>query len=199
MHIYEELPMNITGYALAAWLIGFHLWMIVQKKFAKEFLIAFPRNYMWGAVLMGIGMFWFWLLVMPGDEGDSQNFLSMDLGEFEPAKKFLLFVVPAAAYLMITGVKEFLAVRATGLLALMAAAPLLYSSFQDWPTGKILMPLYAYAMLTAGLFMVGMPYILRDVIVWVTKDDKRWFACAGGGLAYGVAVLVCSIFYWGGY
>ena len=44
---------------------------------------------------------------------------SQDLGEFEAMKKFMVIGVPLAAYLMITQVKEFLAVRAAGLLALM--------------------------------------------------------------------------------
>ncbi len=199
MHPYEELPMNIAGYFLAAWLIGFHLWMLVKKKSAKDFLVKFPRNYMWGAVMMGIGMFWFWLLIIPGVDDSPLGYLSMDLGEFNSAKKFLVVLVPVAAYLMISEVRDFLSVRATGLLSLMVSAPLLYSSFQDWPTGKLLIPIYAYAMLTAGLFMVGMPYLLRDLIGWVVKDDKRYFACAGGGLLYGIAVLVCNILYWGGY
>jgi hypothetical protein len=199
MHPYEELPMNIAGFALAAWLIGFHLWMLLKKEKAKDFLVKFPRNFMWGAVMMAVGTFWFWLLIVPGLEKSALGYLSMDIGEFNALKKYLAIAVPVAAYLMITEVKEFLAVRALGLLSLMASAPLLYSCFQDWPTGKLLLPIYAYAMLTAGMFMVGMPYLLRDVIHWVVKDDKRWLACAGGGLVYGVAVLICAIFFWGGY
>lgn len=199
MHLYELIPMNMAGYALAAWLIIFHLWMIVQKEKAKAFLTAFPRHFKWGAVLMAIGMFWFWLLVMPGEEGDPFAFLSMPLGSFDMAKKYLVIVVPVAGYLMITQVREFLAVRAIGLLAIMSAAPLLYSCYLDWPTGKLLLPIYAYAMATLGIFLVGMPYILRDLVNWVKKADARWYACAGGGLVYGIAVLVCSILYWEGY
>jgi len=185
--------MNIAGYALAAWLIGFHLWMLLKSEDSQKFMKRFPRNYMLGAVLMGIGMFWFWLLIVPGGKSP----LEMDLGEFNSAKKALMVLVPVAAYMMITQVREFLAVRATGLLCLMAAAPLLYASFQVWPTGKHLMPIYAYGMLTAGLFFVGMPYLMRDAINWATKTNGRWKALAAGGLGYGVAVLVCSILWWG--
>ena len=68
MHPYEELPMNIVGFCLAAWLIGFHLWMIIKKEIAQEFLTYFPRNYAWGSVLMTIGIIWFWLLIVPFDK-----------------------------------------------------------------------------------------------------------------------------------
>ena len=201
MHPYEELPMNIVGFCLAAWLIGFHLWMIIKKEIAQEFLTYFPRNYAWGSVLMTIGIIWFWLLIVPFDKySHPLGFLGMDLGnEFNGLKRYLLIAVPIAGYLMIAKVKEFLAVRATGLLALMIAAPILYCCFQDWPTGRWLMPVFAYLLLTAGLFMVGMPYLMRDAISWLMKDDKRWYISAFAGLAYGLAVLICSIFYWGGY
>lgn len=199
IHRYELLPMDIAGYALAAWLIIFHLWMLVKKKQAQNFLVKFPRNIPLGSVMLGVGMFWFWLLIVPGMEGNSLGFLAMDLGEFNAAKKYMVIAVPVAAYLMIAYVQEFIAVRALGLLALMSAAPLLYSCFGDWPTGKLLLPIYGYAMLTAGLFMVGSPYLLRDAINWVVKDDKRWIACAASGLIYGIAVLACTILYWKGY
>lgn len=202
LHPYELLPMNIAGYALAAWLIIFHLWMLIKKEQAKAFLVKFPRNIPLGSVLLGIGMLWFWLLIIPGMEGNPLGYLSMYLGEFEAAKKYLLIAVPVAAYLMIVFVQEFIAVRALGLLCLMAAAPLLYSCFGDWPTGKHLLPIYAYGMLISGLFMVGMPFLLRDVINWVVKEDARWISCALAGLLYGAAVLFFAMTSWsanGGY
>lgn len=196
MHPYEKLPMNVVGFILAAWLIGFHLWMLIKKKEAQAFLQAFPRNYLWGAVLMGVGMFWFWLLIIPGVDHTFLGYLAMDLGEFNGAKIYLLALVPAAAYVLITEVKEFLAVRALGLLCLLAAAPMLYSCFQLWPTGKLLLPIYAYAILTAGLFMVSMPYLLRDAIGFACKHEKVWLGGAVGGLLYGIATLICALFFW---
>jgi len=200
MHPYEELPMNIVGYLLAAWLIGFHLWMLIKQKSAKEFLSNFPRNRFLGSILMGVAMFWFWLLIVPLERSNPLGYLSMDLGEFDAAKKFLVVVVPVAAFLMIKEVTEFLAVRALGLLTLLVAAPMLYSCFQDFePTGRVLLPLYAYVILTAGLFMIGMPYLLRDAIAIAIQNKKIWLGGAVAGLIYGVAVLVCSIIFWGGY
>jgi len=199
MHPYELIPMNIAGFALAAWLIGFHLWMLLKEKESIAFMKRLPRNYAWGRVLMIIGMTWFWLLVLPNTgEGKSLSPISMDLGEFNKAKKFLLILVPVAAYLMVTKVREFLAVRAIGLLCLMVAAPLLYASYQRWPSGRTLMPLYAYLMLTAGMFFVGMPFLMRDAVKWASDKPKRWKLGAVGGLVYGIAVLVCSIAFWGG-
>ncbi|MBT8038482.1 MAG: hypothetical protein KJO21_13175 [Verrucomicrobiae bacterium] len=196
MHPYEKIPLNVAGYVLAAWLIGLHLWMLRKPDESKAFLQKLPRNRALAPWLMGVGMLWFWLLVAP----DRLGFLSklqMDLGEFNRAKNIMRILVPIAAVGMIMHVKEFLAVRAMGLLALMAAAPLLYAAYLEPQASRLLVPLFAYVMIFKGLFWVGMPYLMRDTITWVTQTDRRYRAAAFGGLAYGVAVLVCAIFSWG--
>lgn len=195
MHPYEKIPLNTAGYVLAAWLIALHLWMLLKQEDSKKFFIGLPRNRALAPWLMGIGMFWFWLLVAPNGLGPLSK-LQMDLGEFNRAKNLMRILVPIAAAGMIMHVKEFLAVRAIGLLALMAAAPLLYSAYLEPPSSRLLIPIFGYAMIFKGLFWVGMPFLMRDAITWVTKTDARYRAAAFGGLAYGIAVLVCAILWW---
>ncbi|MFT5882242.1 MAG: hypothetical protein ACI9FG_000742 [Crocinitomicaceae bacterium] len=191
MHAYEDIPLNLAGYAIAVWLILLHLWMLVKSDEAMAFLKKFPRNQIAGAILMSIGMTWFWFLIVP-----FKSPIAMDLGEFNGAKKILLIAVPVVAYLMITGVKEFLAVRGLGIVSLMAAAPLLAAAWMEPATGRLLVPIFAYGMLTVGLFCVGMPYLLRDAITWAIASSGRFKALAFGGFAYGIAVLACSILWW---
>ncbi|MGJ8678617.1 MAG: hypothetical protein ACSHX0_13980 [Akkermansiaceae bacterium] len=195
MHPYEKLPLNTVGYILAAWLICLHLWMLLKPVESKNFLIKLPRNSALAPWFMGIGMAWFWLLIAP----DGLGFLSklqMDLGEFNSAKKILRIIVPIAAAGMILHVKEFLTVRAIGVIALMSAAPLLYSSFLEPSITRLLVPIFTYVMIIKGLFWVGMPYTMRDAITWVTKTEARYKSAALGGLIYGIAVLVCAILWW---
>lgn len=195
MHLYEKIPLNTVGYVLAAWLIALHLWMLLKPEESKNFFIKLPRNRTLGPWLMGAGMLWFWLLVAPDGLGPLSK-LQMDLGEFNRAKNIMRILVPIAAAGMILHVKEFLAVRAIGLLALMAAAPLLYAAYLEPPASRLLIPIFAYGMIFKGLFWVGMPFLLRDAITWVTKTDSRYRLASLGGLGYGVAVLVCAILWW---
>ena len=51
-------------------------------------------------------------------------------------------------------------------------------------------------MLTVGLFFVGMPYLMRDGIQWVTASASRFKGLVSLGLLYGVAVLACSILWY---
>ena len=195
MHPYEKISLDMAGYALAAWLIGVHIWMLVKPAESKSFLIKLPRNRAIAPWLIGAGMFWFWLLLAPNGLGPVSK-LQMDLGEFNQAKSLLRIIIPVAAVGMITYVKEFLAVRGLGLLALMAAAPLLYAAYLEPPMSRLLIPIYAYAMILGGLFWVGMPFTLRDLITYVTKTESRFRASALAGLSYGVVVLICAMLWW---
>jgi len=195
MHVYEEIPLNVAGYVLAIWLIALHVWMLRKPEESKAFFIKLPRNSVLGPWIMGFGMAWFWLLIAPDGLGILSK-LNMDLGEFNSAKPILRLLVPIAAAGMIMHVKEFLTVRAIGLVALMAAAPLLYSAYLEPPVSRLLIPLFAYAMIFSGLFFVGMPYTMRDAITWATKTDARYRMLTFVGLGYGVLVLICDLLWW---
>jgi hypothetical protein len=198
MHPYEQLPLFTVGLILAIWLIGVHALMLAKPAMVQGYLKKFPRDQTVGQILLGIGMLWFWLLVAPTGMG-KLSALAMDLGEFNGAKSLLRVLVPVALVLVATSVRDFLAVRALGVVGLMAASPLLESAFLKDPSSRLLVPLYAYAMLTASLFWVGMPYLFRDAVTWATADQKRWTMLSFAGLGYGVATLVCALAFWRAY
>lgn len=198
MHPYQLLSLFTTGLVLAFWLIGLHVLMLVKPAKIQVFLKKFPRNDPLGQVLMGLGLAWFWLLIAPENLG-KLSALSMDLGEFNSAKGLLQIAVPISLILVCRSIRDFLAVRALGLLGLMAAAPLLGAAFLKDPQSRLLVPIFAYGLLTASLFMVGMPYLFRDAVQWVTASQKRWTLLSLAGLAYGVATLGCAFSFWRGY
>jgi hypothetical protein len=198
MHPYQLLSLFTMGLVLAVWLIGIHALMLIKPVMVQSFLKKFPRDQVLGQVLLGIGLAWFWLLIAPSGFGKLSS-LSMDLGEFNSAKKILQLLVPVSLVLVCISVRDFLAVRALGLLGLMAAAPLLGAAFLKDPASRLLVPIFAYAMLSASMFCVGMPYLFRDLVAWVTADQKRWTLLSLVGLGYGVATLVCAFAFWRGY
>lgn len=198
MHPYEHLSLFTVGLILAIWLIGLHAIMLAKPAMMQGFLKKFPRDPMMGQILLGIGLVWFWLLIAPENLG-KLSALAMDLGEFNGAKKILRILVPVTLILVVISVRDFLAVRALGVVGLMVASPLLESAFLKDPSSRLLVPVFAYALLTASLFWVGMPYLFRDAVAWVTADQKRWNACSLAGLCYGLATLVCALAFWRGY
>ncbi|MFD2255438.1 hypothetical protein ACFSSA_02010 [Luteolibacter algae] len=197
-HPYEQIPLFTAGIILALWLIGSHALMIARPALVQGWLKKFPRNPLAGQIILGIGLAWFWLLVAPDNMG-KLSALQMDLGEFNNAKPLLRLLVPAALVAVSISVRDFLAVRALGLLGLMVAAPLLASAFLKDPASRLLIPIFAYALLTKSLFWVGMPYLFRDAVTWATADQSRWRILSFGGLAYGLATLICALAFWRGY
>ena len=198
MHPYEHLSLFTVGLLLGIWLIGVHVLMLAKPAMVQGFLKTFPRNQMIGQVLLVIGMAWFWLLIAPPNMGLISS-LAMDLGEFNGAKPVLRILVPVTAVLVVISVRDFLAVRALGVCGLMVASPLLEAAFLEDPSSRLLVPIYAYALLTASMFWVGMPYLFRDAVTWATAETKRWNLLAGLGLAYGVATMGCAFAFWRGY
>lgn len=198
MHPYQLLSLFTIGLVLAIWLIGIHALMLAKPAMVQGFLKKFPRNDQLGQILMGIGLAWFWLLIAPDNFG-KLSALSMDLGEFNSAKGLLQWAVPVTLILVCRSIRDFLAVRALGLFGLMVAAPLLGAAFLKDPSSRLLVPIFAYAVLTASMFCVGMPFLFRDAVTWVTADQKRWTLLSIAGLGYGVATLVCAFAFWRGF
>jgi hypothetical protein len=198
MHPYQQLPLFATGLVLGFWLITIHALMLAKPAAVQGFLKIFSRNQVIGQILLGLGLAWFWLLIAPSGLGKLSS-LTMDLGEFNGAKRLLQMLVPISLVLVCMSVRDFLAVRALGLLGLMAAAPLLGAAFLKDPSSRLLVPIYTYVMLTASLFFVGMPYLFRDAVTWVTAKRSRWTIFAASGLAYGIATVACAFAFWRGY
>ena len=198
MHPYQQLSLFTVGLILAVCLIGSHALMLARPAMVQAYLKKFPRDQIIGQILLGIGLAWFWLLVAPEGMGVLSS-LSMALGEFNGLKPLLRIAVPVSLILVAISIRDFLAVRALGVVGLMVASPLLESAFLKAPASRLLVPFYAYALLTASMFCVGMPYLFRDLVNWVTADSKRWTMLSLLGLGYGVATLICALAYWRAY
>ena len=200
-HIYQQISLHSAGLVLGLFLVALHALMLAKAEWCQTWLKKLPRHYNAGVYMMGIGMLWFWLLVAPETHGAFSflSKLSMDLGEFRAMKPILQLVVPIAFVGLIMSVREFLFVRGLGLTMLMAAAPLLAAAFLKDPSSRLLVPIYAYGLIILGLYLVGMPYLFRDFVNWVTAKQNRWRASAMGGLVYGILVLASALIFWKGY
>ncbi|MCW1923623.1 hypothetical protein OKA05_13745 [Luteolibacter arcticus] len=198
MHLYERLSLHGTGIALGIWLVVMHAFMLAKPEPVQAFLKKLPRNQQLGQILLAAGLLWFWFLVQaPGKRW--YQFLAMDLGEFNGLKKYLSYLVPLSIVAVGLAVKEFLAVRALGLLGLMVAAPLFEAAFLKAPQSRLLVPAFALVLVIKSLYWVGMPYLFRDSVTWATATPRRWQGLCIAGLAYGVAVLACAFLFWKGF
>jgi hypothetical protein len=102
--------------------------------------------------------------------------------------KFLIMTVVAYVLTLRFGM-EFLSVRALGMLLLLAAEPLLESAWLRPETARLWLVTLVYVWILGGLFLIGTPYILRDLISWVSSSTLRWRMTALAGILYG-AILI---------
>jgi len=159
-------------------LLAAHAFAWFKGRGLQAWLREFPRNREAGVVLTIVAGAWFFFLVK-----------HMDLGDFDTWRPVVLVGTPIAAALAIAFIPDFLAVRALGTCALLAAEPLLESAFLRDEVLRLPLVVLVYVWLLFGMFWVGMPYTLRDQIDWVTASEKRWRAATFAGLAYGALIL----------
>jgi len=128
------IPMKGTGIVLGMGLLFSHLWAYLRPEQSQAFLRAFPRDYVWGVILLTIGFIWSMMIIQ-----------YMDMGEFFHLRRWFLMIVPAGFIGMLVYVREFLSVRALGSLMLLMAGPVLCSAFLQPQTSRLLLPILAYA------------------------------------------------------
>jgi hypothetical protein len=159
-------------------LVSSHLVALFFEGAVRRGLLAFPRSAAAGNVLFCLAALHFGALVA-----------WTDLGEFTPMRPKFLLVTVLAAVLTLRFVREFLAVRALGMLLLLLAEPLLEAAWMRPEAGRLLLVGLVYVWIVSGLFCIGMPYLLRDAVTWVTGARWRWTASVCAGIAYGLLLL----------
>lgn len=180
-----QLSLQTTGLAAGILLLVSHTAALVNADGAMRFAKALPRSRVMAALLLAAAAAWAFVMVR-----------DLDLGEFSRLRSMMLIAIVGGAILSWMYVEEFLAVRALGMLLLLAAEPLLESAILRNESSRILLTLLAYLWATAGLLFVGMPYLLRDILAWFTANPLRWKISCLGGIAYGAALIACATLWW---
>jgi len=179
------VDLRTTGLVVGAALVVAHALAIWRLPECGSWLKTFPRSRPAGTVLILLAGIWSFALIW-----------HMDLGEFVRLRTIMLGAIVAGTFLAWRYVEEFLAVRALGMLALLAAEPVLEAAFLRPEPTRLLLVLLAYAWIVLGLFWVGMPWVLRDQIAWLTAQKLRLQAAAWGGVLYGAVLLLCAVVFW---
>jgi hypothetical protein len=155
---------------------------LLKPNLVRDIARRFPRSHGFAVALLTIDLIWsFWLLA------------TMEMGEFSTFRRPLLIALPIGYLLTLRFVNELLAVRALGILCLLAAEPLLDAAFFRYETSRLLVTVFAYLLIIAGLFWVTMPYLLRDQLQWSTRSAGRCRLLHGVMLLYGAAILAFAV------
>jgi hypothetical protein len=180
--IYSQFPLSHACLLVGFLLLAMGGVALVRPEDVKSWLTAFPRSRPWGFILLGVATAWAWYLID-----------TIDLGEFANWKTRLLILIPIAALLTGRFVDEFLSARALGMVALLAAEPLLESAFQQREASRLFLVVLAYVWIVAAMFWIGTPYVLRDQIRWITSLPLRFRGTAAACAGYGLILLILGL------
>ena len=145
----------------------------------------FPRSRNWGYLLVGIATIWFlW------------NLNQESIADFAAYKPIMLAGFALLGILTCVFVDDFLAVRGLALV-LMLLAKLMVDTARWAPTQwRLVIVVWAYLFVVAGIWFTVSPWRLRDIIQWKTATDHRVRVLSGVRLLFGlfVALLGLTVF-----
>src|SRR5438046_1264272 len=139
------------------------LFGLLGQDLVRKNVVRFPRSRLAGIILLAIDLIWsFWLVS------------TMEMGEFSSFRRPFLIALPIGFFLAIRFVDEFLAVRALGILLLLAAEPLLDAAFFRYETSRLVLTVLAYVLVVLGLTWLVVPYRLPGCMIWCMERTARW-------------------------
>ncbi len=145
----------------------------------------FPRSEPCGYVLMLVGTVWFlWNL-----QGEA-------ISDFSSLKPIMYAGFGLAGVLTCIYVSDFLAVRGLAVVLLLLSKVMLDTQRNidsDW---RIVIAVWAYVWIVAGIWFTISPWRLRDLIHWMTADEHRVRVTSALRLAFAlfVAILGLTVF-----
>jgi len=176
--------LKLVALLLGGLYIVTHSLAFIKPAMASKWLTDFPRNHAAGVVLTLVNVAWAaWLLY------------HLDVGNFHKFRPAIVLLSPVIFYLLITYIDHFLSVRALGCFLLLAACALLKACFLREETSRLFIVVLAYVWIVAGMYFVGAPYLLRNLIQKVTVSHNRLKLACAPGVLYGIMVVILSVFF----
>jgi hypothetical protein len=142
----------------------------------------FPRYTPVGYVLMLVSTFWF--VANVGHEAIA------DFANFKPALYALFVAVGLGACLF---VKDFLAVRGLAVFLMLLAQLMVETARPVETPWRLVITVWAYGCVLAGMWFTVSPWRLRDMIDWATANENRTRLLSGVRAGFGLFVLCLGL------
>ena len=164
-------------------MVLFFALLLIAPGQMRNWLKAFPRSRLAGAILTTVDLVWVELIIRHAS-----------LGRFEHLRPLLyLMVGPVLFVLILLLMRELLAPRALGGLFLLIPAPILAQTrFCDSPYRYVVIAL-AYILVIKGIILALSPYQFRKKAEIITGSSGICRLAGAAGLAFSIFVLVLGI------
>jgi hypothetical protein len=144
----------------------------------------FPRNLAAGIVLMLLGTAWFLWIV-------NQE----PIADFSAFKPYMMVGFAAVGILSCVFIQDFLAVRGLAVMLLLLGKLMVdtgrpHLGETPW---VLLIQVWAYVLILAGMWFTIAPWRLRDLLNWATATDARIKIGSSIRLAFALLVLILGL------
>lgn len=150
----------------------------------QKFLVAFPRSKQVTVCTMAIAIAWF-----------SYKILHLSPSDFGDYKQLLLLLFLAITLASFYFVPDFLSVRATAGIILLAADVLLDAAFMREPIQRLFLVGFVYTMILLSFILGASPYLMRDALNWLYEKLLRIRIFAFTLIAYGSLLVWVALSY----
>jgi len=141
-----------------------HFYGVARPQAYAMAVRKFPRSMPWGVALMSLATAWFvW------------NVSQESIADFAAYKSYLLLGFAAVGIGSMIFVRDFLAVRGLAVVLLLLAKLMVDVGRPHLPDTAwvLVIQLWAYALVIAGMWLTISPWRLRDIIEWNTASESR--------------------------
>jgi len=151
------------------------------KEFAAR-VQKFPRSLPVGIFLMLLGTAWFVYYLSLESISDFANYKNVLLGGFA-----------AVGISSCVFVQDFLAVRGLAVVFLVLAKLMVDTARWNPSEWRLVIVIWAYVLVLAGMWFTVCPWHLRDILAWATANERRVRLGSVLRLAFGLFVAALGL------
>jgi hypothetical protein len=161
-----------------------HIYGLLKPEAYAAALRRFPRSLTWGYALTLLGTAWF-----------LYNLHQESIADLAAAKNILFILFAGVGLGTCIFVHDFLAVRGLAVVLLLLGKVMVDTGrpFLDQTAWVLVIQIWAYVMVIAGMWFTISPWRLRDMIEWATANQKRTKLGSGIRLAFGLLVAALGL------
>ncbi|HYE31577.1 MAG TPA: hypothetical protein VEH27_09120 [Methylomirabilota bacterium] len=134
-----------------------------------------------------------WFLTLAATAWFLSNLNAETIADFASYKKMMLIGFAALGILTCIFVPDFLPVRGLAALLLLTAHYTLNRTRWAESDLRLILVVWAYTWVIAGLWLTVSPWRLRDYLTWSTSSPSRLRAISAGCLAFAILVAILGL------
>lgn len=142
----------------------------------------FPRSLPWGYALVATATLWFLYNLSLESVADFAAFKPMMFGGFALVGVLVCIFIP-----------DFLAVRGLALVLMLLGKLMLDTARWNPSPWSLVILVWAYLIICAGMWFTVSPWRLRDIINWATASEQRTRITSGLRFVFGLLIILLGL------